>query len=139
MRIWFSARQHNVNRLFQSLCTTIVKVGSSVGDVSQRWSFEGTSVFRFVSDFEPANVGLFGVHANTDVVILLIGEQHAIVAVVALDRLEDIPTAPSALTDRSVVASLPTVPGCVATDDSSFVRRNRFYDVVRSGVALKTF
>ena len=37
--------------------------------------------------------GFFGVHADADVVVLLVGEQHAVVAVVALKILKELPAA----------------------------------------------
>ena len=45
-------------------------------------------------------IRLFLVHADADVVILLIRKQNSIVAVVTLDRLENIPPAPRALAQR---------------------------------------
>ena len=62
------------------------------------------------------------VHPDADVVILLIRKQHAIVAVVALDRLEDVPAAERALADRCVVARSPPVPRSVSANDCPLKR-----------------
>src|SRR5205085_11345252 len=101
------------------------------------WGLERASIFRLVRHLETTDIRLLLVHPDADVVILLVREQHAVVAVVALDRLKDVPAAPRALIDRCVVAGFPAVPRGIAADDRALKRGDRFHDVFGSSVAVK--
>src|SRR6185503_21089133 len=79
------------------------------------------------------------VHADTDIVILLIRKEHSVMTVIALDRLENVPASIRAHADRRIVAGLPAIPRGVAADDRSFKRRYRFHHVFRRGITLKDF
>src|SRR5262249_33524229 len=116
-----------------------MKVRRRPRDVSQRRSLEGAGVFRLVGYLAAARIGFLLIHADTDIVILLIGKQDSIVAVVALDRLENIKATIRAHADRCIVAGFPTIPRRVAADDRSFERRNRLHHVLWRGIALKNF
>src|SRR6185369_3437516 len=108
-------------------------------DISQCRRFESAGVFRFFRNREPPDVRFFLVHPDPDVVILLIGEQNSIVAVVTFDRLENIPAANRTLTHRALVAGAVTVPRSVAADDRSLVGGYGLHHVLGRRVALKHF
>src|SRR6185437_2796365 len=94
-------------------------------------------VFWLIRKLESTWIGLRLVHADADVVILLIRKQNPIVTVVALDRLKDIPPTNRTLAHRALIARAPAIERRVATDDCPLKRSDRHHHVLCRRVALK--
>src|SRR5437867_9646675 len=76
-----SAVQHKIYGVFQRGDAAVVKVRGRFRDVSERRRLEGAGLLGFVADLSAAGVRLRCIHSYPDVVELLIGQQHSIVAV----------------------------------------------------------
>src|SRR6185503_3835511 len=96
-------------------------------------------IFRSVRHLEPASIRLRLVHADPDVVKLLVRKQKSIVTVVALDPLKNIPTTKRTLANRRLIACAPAIPRRITSDDCPLKRSNRLHQVLRRRVALKYF
>lgn len=60
--------------LFERVQAAIVHEGAGLSNVSNRWGLEGTTVFIILRDVIAAQIGIFLIHPDADVVELLVGE-----------------------------------------------------------------
>src|SRR5713226_79004 len=77
------AAQHRIHGLFQRRNAAIVEVRRRLADVEQGRRLEGPFVRVVLSDVVAAEVRVRVFHADTDIVVLLVGQKNAVMAVTA--------------------------------------------------------
>jgi len=97
-------------------------VGGTAGDIAESGSFEGSAISLEVTDGLAADVGLGGLHANTDVVEAVVGQIGATVTGAAVGLAEEERSALAGLFGESLeFAGEEPVEGRGAGDGCAFV------------------